>query len=731
MASPRKILSPSVDPARLPDGKAPLKRPPPRWLSLSHHLSGRSPADQPRFVGLPPTQRLINRNLSWLAFNDRVLNEADDSAVPPVERLRFAGIVSSNLDEFFMVRVAEVARIARRHPSHRFPDGMSATQVLAQIREHVLRQKGSQAEIFHRLLLDLAKRDIHILAEFGENRRLDRAVAARMPEVKYLIRRTTEAVPPLASEKIHVFVRFPGEYAILTIEDRDARLLPLPAKAGSLKYALLDRWLAQRADRIFSNRDVLESFPFKIIRDADLRYHPDEEESLQEQIVEAVHRRLKAKVIRLEVDTPFYSEGAFFLATALGLDSAALYRFDLPLDLRTLARLYGTRVGRELAYPPVKPYLPRRWAGRTSPFRLMKERDILLHHPYDAFDIVVKFLNEAARDPKVRRIYHTLYRTSRESPLLEALKKAAKNGKKVTVYVEIKARFDELANVRAADALRKAGVRVVRPFGGYKVHSKLTLVVRDEGGEEAYYLHMGTGNYHPTTARQYTDLGLLTCDGELGRDAATYFAALTRRKMPEGLTSMLVAPGNLSTQIIRLIREETRIQERGGRGHIIAKMNSLVDPAIIDALYKASQAGVRVDLIVRGICCLRPGVKGLSEHIHVTSVIDRFLEHSRIFCFHSEGNEKIYLSSADWMPRNFYSRYEIAFPVKDPLLRHFVRDVILKTSLSDNVKAWTMEPDGTYRKKTPKPGERPVRSQFEFEALARRRYRGTILAQRL
>ncbi len=675
--------------------------------------------------------KFFNRDLSWLSFNDRVLAEAADRSVPTLDRLRFASIVSSNLDEFFMVRVAEIQRLARRFPLRRFPDGLTAAKVLAQIREHVLRQKGKQAVVLDEILETLSRQGVRVYADFTESKTLDGEIRARLPEIKYILRRSTEPPPKIMSETIHVFVRFPREYAILTIQSREDRLIDLGPRKGVSRFALGERWLADRAEDFFPGREVVESFPFKIIREADLRYRPDDEESLEEQIAAAVRRRSRAKVVRLEVDAPSYSEGALFLATALGLDSAGLYRFDLPLDLRTLASLYRLPARGKLRYPEVRPQMPPPLANARRIFDVVREHDILLHHPYDSFEPVVNFLARAARDQNVTRIYHTMYRTSARSPIVEALKEAVRRGKRVTAYVEIKARFDELNNLKLAEELRAAGVRVVQPMGGFKVHSKVTQIFRLEPGGERSYVHLGTGNYHPSTAKQYTDLGLLTADPAIGMEVETYFEALRRRKSAEGFRELLVAPDSLHSRILRLIKEETRIQKAGGRGHVIGKMNALVDPAIIEALYDASQAGVRVDLLVRGICCLRPGIKGLSENIRVVSVVDRFLEHSRVYYFRAGGADKVYLSSADWMPRNFYTRYEIAFPIKDVALRHFIRDVILDVSLSDNARAWGLKPDGTYERVQPKSGGRSIRSQDLFQTLAAAKYRGTILEYRI
>ncbi|MBI5200239.1 MAG: polyphosphate kinase 1, partial [Elusimicrobia bacterium] len=643
----------------------------------------------------PRTERFFNRDLTWLQFNERVLGEAADKTVPVLERLRFAAIVSSNLDEFFMIRVAEIARIARRMPGFRYPEGMTVAQVLAQVREQVLAQKARQAAVLQDILETMAKKGIVIQQDFETDRSMDADIRAKLPKLSFCMRKTSEPLPWLESSRIHVFIRFPAQYAILSIDEREARMVELQAEPGQARYALLERWLRAKAGDLLGRTDVIEAFPFKILRDADLRYHPDEE-GIEEQIVEAVLRRSKARIVRLEVDAPAYSEGALFLATALRLDSAALYRFPLPLDLRTLATLYNSPVAApSMRYPAIKPEMPKP-LRRRGVFQVVRDNDLLLHHPYDDFEAVVRFLQEAAKDPKVARIYHTLYRTSRESPVIAALKDAAAAGKKVTAYIEIKARFDELNNVRLARELRKAGVQVSAPLGNYKVHSKVTQVIRDEEGGPRSYLHLGTGNYHPGTARQYTDLGLLTADPVLGKEIEQYIAGLSRPGRVTDFKELLVAPGRLYERILQLIRGEIAVQKAGGEGRIIAKMNALVDRRLIEALYDASREGVQIDLLVRGSCCLRPGIPGVSQNIRVRSIVDRFLEHSRIFYFRSGGEEKVYLSSADWMPRNLYTRYEIAFPVKDARLKRYLLDVILKTSFADNSKAWALGADGVY-----------------------------------
>ncbi len=678
-----------------------------------------------------PAPRFINRELSWLAFNDRVLAEAEDPAVPPLERLHFAIIVSSNLDEFFMVRVAEIRRKLKRWKNHRSVEPNDPGRVLAQIRERVLKQKERQAKAFEDVTRVLAEEGIHVLTDFSEYRNdQDLEIIKKLPDINLIVRRLSEPLPSLFSDRIHCFVRFREEFAILSIADRPFRLLHLSDASREQKYVLLERWLCARAPHFFPGREVLEAFPFKIIRDADLYYRVDDPDTFEEQIVKAVSRRSKAKLVRLEVDAPAYSEGVLMLGTMLGLDSASLYRFNLPLDLRSLLPIYRDHREGKLAYKPVQPVVPACIKKYSSVFDAVKARDLLLHHPYDSFDVIVDFLKQAASDSNVAQISHTLYRTSKESPIMEALVHAANAGKKVTVYVEIKARFDELNNVRWATELRAAGARVIRPLKDLKVHSKLTQVVRKEGDAEVYYTHLGTGNYHPGTARQYTDLGLLTADAGLGKEVSLYFDALSGDKAHHEYNEIMVAPKNLEREFLKLIRAETAHQQNGGKGRITAKMNSLVDQNIVEALYEASNAGVKVRLIVRGICCLRPGVKGMSENISVVSVVDRFLEHSRIYYFRAGGEKKVYLSSADWMPRNFNNRFEVVFPIKDPKLKQFVLDVIMRTSLSDNQKSWVLQSDGTYVRARLPENAKPFRSQFEFEKLANNRYKETVLAER-
>jgi len=676
--------------------------------------------------------QLFNRDLSWLSFNDRVLSEASDRTVPALERLRFASIVSSNLNEFFMVRVAEIARTARNHPKRNYPDGLTAAQLSVQIREAVLHQKSRQALVLEDILHQLRRSGITVHSRFeGPNPLMDAEIKKSLRSIKFTLNKTAAPLPALQSDRLHIFARFHGEYAIITLEERERRLLRLASPEGTAVFALTERWICSKAHELFAGKEVIEAFPFKIIREHDLRYRPDDEDSLEEHIEDNAQNKLKSGVVRLEVDAPYYSEGAMFLASALRLDSAALYRFDLPLDLRALVAVYNLQGFERLKYPAVTPAVPAPFKREGRIMRVIDKHDVLLHHPYDSFDIVVNFLKEAANDPSVAEIYHVVYRAGLKSPVMDALKEAAARGKKVSVYLELKARFDELNNLRWSRQLRAAGVKVIPPLRGPKVHSKVTQVIKMLPAGTAVYTHLGTGNYHSGTARQYTDLGILTSNLEIGREVGGYFRSLAAGKPLPRFRNLLVAPVNLHTGILRLIRAEAAHHRRSRGGRIMAKMNSLVDPDIIKALYDASRAGVKVELLVRGICCLKPGIKGLSENISVLSIVDRFLEHSRIFYFRSGGADKLYLSSADWMPRNFFNRFEIAFPILDPLLKRYVKNVVLKGGLADRVKAWRLQPDGTYLKARPSSPRKAVRSQFHFVSLARRSYKGTILEKRL
>ncbi|MCL2484521.1 MAG: polyphosphate kinase 1 [Endomicrobia bacterium] len=674
-----------------------------RWISLNKIISKTTQyenvSENDNFAG----DRFFNRDISWLSFNDRVLAESENPNVPLLERLFFVGIVSSNLDEFFTVRVSELLRLLKISPKKQYPDALTPEALALHVREHVLQQKSRQAKSFNLLLKELANNGIQILTSFeNEDEALDKEIEKHLPEIDICFSKIGTPIPALYGSDVHIFTHFLDEYAVIRLKKRNDRILELPSNNGSRKFVLLERWLMFKAQKLFKNKQILGTFAFRLLRNADIPiYNVEENErDLERKVVNAVNKRSSSRVVRLEIDSPKYPDSALLLATSLRLDSASIYRFDLPLSLRFLTsfKQLFTKTHKNLLYPPVNPVVPLIVKKNPDIFSVIRNQDIILHHPYDSFDIVIDFLEQASKDPAVTEIFHTLYRTNDiESPIIKILKKAAKNGKKVIVYVELKARFDEMNNVMHAKDLRKAGVKVITPIGKYKVHSKLTLITRTENEKAVRYAHLGTGNYHAGTAKQYTDLGLLTAHEGIAADALKYCEMLQTRDVKQKFNHLLVSPVNLHNKIIYMIENEIKNKESGKKAHIIAKMNALSDIKVIEALYKASKAGVKIDLIVRGTCCLKPNAAGLSENIKVTSIIDRFLEHSRIFYFHSNGEKKIYLSSADWRPRNFVRRYEIAFPILDSNIKQYITDTILYNSLKDNVKATILQPNGSYR----------------------------------
>ena len=705
-----------------------------QWLPLKEIISKaareESAGEGDNFAG----DRFFNRDISWLSFNDRVLAESENPSVPLLERLFFIGIVSSNLDEFFTVRVSELLRLLKISPKKNYPDALNPEALALHVRERVLRQKSRQAKSLNALLKDLANNGIQILTSF-ENEDFDKEIEKNLPEIEICFSKLGTPIPALYGSDIHIFVHFPDEYAVIRFKKIQDRLLELSSVDGVRRFALLERWIMFKAQKLFKNKQVFGTFAFRLLRNADIPIYDAEENEndMERKVVKAVNKRFSSRVVRLEIDSSKYPDSALLLATSLRLDSASIYRFDLPLSLRFLTsfKQLFTKTHKKLMYPPVNPLVPAILKKNTDIFSVIRNQDIVLHHPYDSFDIVIDFLDQASKDPAVTEIFHTLYRTNNiESPIIKILKKAAKNGKKVTVYVELKARFDEMNNVMHANDLRKAGVKVITPIGKYKVHSKLTMITRTENEKAVRYVHMGTGNYHAGTAKQYTDLGLLTAHEGITSDALKYCEMLYTRDVKQKFNYMLVSPVNLHNKIIYMIENEIKNKENGRKAHIIAKMNALSDIKVIETLYKASKAGVKIDLIVRGTCCLKPHVAGLSDNIKVTSIIDRFLEHSRIYYFHANGEKKIYLSSADWRPRNFIRRYEIAFPVLDCDIKQYILDTILYNSLKDNVKAAILQPNGSYRQVSTFKNAAPMRSQFAFEDIARKYYKDTHLCGR-
>ncbi len=678
----------------------------------------------------------INRELSWLAFNDRVLEEAQDTNYPILERLKFLAIVSSNLDEFFMIRVAGLERQVKRSPHSRSEDGMKIEDTLYQIREWVLSQKARQGIILNDLLKQLRDKGLDLQIHIPQIDEAHLKVAKKiLPEVKIYHFNSPDAFHQLVGSQIYVFVRLKNRFAVLGWPEKFDRLVASPL-ADNIKskhhFILAEKLIAAAAGLYFENETVLEAFPFKVIRDAEVDIDPETDpEDLLSTIEEAILNRAKQTVVRLEVDAPTISDGALLLASSLKLRARSVYRYDVPLDLKILWRLHGLEEFSNLRFS-----VSGKKSGALSLrvpdlVKAVKGQDILLHHPYDSFDTVVKLLQAAAQDPSVFAIRQTLYRTGKNSPIVAALIEAAKRGKQVTVFIELRARFDEVHNIELAKEFKRYGVKVLEGFSDKKIHCKLTQILRREKQEVISFVHIGTGNYNPSTAKLYTDLGLLTTSKSFGRDAEKIFRSLQNKTIPRTFETFVAAPVQLHKKILDWIRFETKRSLAGDKkSHIIAKINALVDVQLVEALYKASKAGVKIDLIVRGACMLRPGVPGLSENIRVTSIVEKYLEHSRIYFFQNGEHPQVYLSSADWMPRNFHKRIEVAFPIHDSDLKKYIRDVVLENLIKDNQKARQLMPDGQWIKIIPRQGESSHRAQLVFDKLAENNYEGTPLYSR-
>jgi len=678
----------------------------------------------------------INRELSWLEFNSRVLDEARDASVPLLERLKFLSIVASNLDEFFMIRVAGLKQQLSGKVAETPADGLTPAEQLAAISARAHAMVAEQYRVWRDEVAPGLERAGVRLSRSGQ----------LTPEQKahlsgYFSREVWPVLTPLAVDPGHPFPMLGNRslnLAILLQRDKEKvarrqtvvavvqvpsvlkRINEVPAAGDGarLSFMLLEDLIAMHAGDLFPGFRVVGCSAFRVTRNSDLSIDEDEADDLLKTIQKELRRRERGSAVRLELahDTP--AEIVMFLRTVLRLDDEDVYRVDGPLHLADLGPIAtaAREELRDLLYEPFSPQIVPPLQEYDDIFRVISQRDILLQHPYESFEDVVEFISEAASDPNVLAIKQTLYRTSADSPIVRALIRAAENGKQVTAVVELKARFDEAPNIQWARALEEAGVHVVYGLIGLKTHCKVSLVVRREADKIKRYVHLSTGNYNPSTARIYGDLSYFTARDAYADDAGALFNLLTGYSSPPSWKRFHVAPLGLQERIISLIDRETAL---GPRGRIIAKMNSLVDATVIKALYRASQAGVQVDLIVRGICCLRPGVPGTSDNIRVTSIVDRFLEHARIFYFDNGGKREVYLSSADWMPRNFQRRVEVMFPVDDDDLRDRVVDEILAITLADNAKARRLLADGTYVRVRPEGDAPAVRSQYRFMELAR------------
>ncbi len=660
----------------------------------------------------------INRELSWLQFNERVLSEAEDDSNPLFERLKFLSISASNLDEFFMVRVASLKDMINAGYKKLDIAGMTASEQLSEVLSQVHRFVDKQYEIYNRQLIPMLQEKGLFISDGSDLSKKDQEYVDRYfddfvyPVLTPMAVDSSRPFPLIRNKTLNIGALLKKkkgkddvDFATVQVPDVLPRIIEIPCEYNGIcprKVMLLEDLIKRNMSKLFLNYEVLESAPYRVGRNADLSIDEDEAEDLLKEIEKQIKRRQWGQAIRLEVPSGIDKKLLKIIAGDLGVESNEIYNIDGPLDLTYLMKMYkleGFDDEKEHGYLPPQP-VPEFDNGENI-FEVISKGDVLMHHPYQTFENVVRFVEEAAIDPNVLAIKQTLYRVSGNSPIIAALAKAADNGKQVTVLVELKARFDEENNIVWARMLEKAGCHVIYGLVGLKTHCKITLVVRREEDGIKRYVHLATGNYNDATARQYTDVGLFTCVPAIGEDATAVFNMLSGYSEPLGWNKLSLAPLWLKDRILQLIKREEEHARAGEPARIVAKMNAICHKDVIAALYKASSAGVKVDLIVRGICCLRAGIPGVSENITVRSIVGNFLEHSRIFYFENGGSPEFFASSADWMPRNLERRVEILFPVEDERLRAKLWH-ILDTELKDNVKAHVMNDQGIYVKRTSK-----------------------------
>jgi len=695
--------------------------------SLKERLAAAEPVRAKLSVATRSATHLLNRELSLVEFFRQVLDEAHDKRNPVLERLRFVTIFSYIVDEFFMVRVSGLKEEVEHGYTQPSPDGLTAAQQLEEIRNRIGPMMADATSVLRdEILPELAQHGVEV-APYASLSKVEREQAN-----EYFAHHVFPVLTPLAVDPVHPFPYISGlslNFGILvgsaSSEDEKGSFvrLKVPQTLPGLvpvgphsKFTLLSEIIAANLGSLFPGMDVLEAHTFRVTRDADIDVREDEAEDLLRALQRELRKRRFGAPVRLEISKGMSDEMAGYLMESIGVEPDDVYVLDGPLNIQDLNELYELDRA-ELKARPLKTILPAPLKEGDSIFDAIKRRDVLLHHPYTDYEVVIDFIRAAALDPNVLAIKICLYRTGAQSEIAEVLRQAGEMGKQVTALIELKARFDEENNIEWAQRLERAGVHVVYGLIGLKTHCKLTLVVRREGPSLRRYVHIATGNYNPTSSSTYTDFGILTADEQTGEDATEFFNYLTGHSKQAEYRKLMVSPVNLRQRITQLIERETAHAKLGRPARIVAKLNRLADKEIIESLYEASRAGVSIDLIIRGVCMLRPGVPGLSENIRVRSIVGRFLEHSRVLYFLNDGAEEVYLGSADWMVRNLDRRVEVVTPVEDLQLKKYLKEDVLEVYLRDNVNARELQPDGSYVRVFVDDGDEPFDSQMYFEGI--------------
>ncbi|MYD43852.1 MAG: polyphosphate kinase 1 [Gammaproteobacteria bacterium] len=690
----------------------------------------------------PPARNLnypkyyVNRELSLLEFNRRVIQQARNEKFPLLERLRFVCIASSNLDEFFEIRVAGLQQRRKYGQFRRGPDGMTVEEQLAEIARVSHELVDEQYEILNEILIPrLREQEIYFLKR-GEWNAAQTAWVEKyfrdelLPILNPIGLDPAHPFPPVTNKSLNFIVGLDGkdafgrnvELAVVQAPRSSPRVIQLPPEIAYHEYdfVLLSSVIHANVAELFAGMDVKGCHQFRFTRDSDLLVDEEEATDLLLAVEGELSTRRFGDTVRLEIAKECPSDVVNYLRDQFDLADQDVYLCTGPVNLMRLNQLPDLVDKSELKFPAFSPGVPKRIQAATDMFEAIREGDLLLHHPYQSFIPVLDLLRQAAIDPNVISIRQTLYRTGQDSAVVKALIDASNNGKEVMVAIELRARFDEAENIELAQHLTEAGVQVVFGLVGYKTHAKMMLIIRREGKHLKRYAHLGTGNYHPRTTRQYTDCGMLTCDPAITEDVLMVFKQLTSKAHPSALQQVIQSPFSLYDRLVELINREIQHVKEGRAGRLIAKMNSLEEPGVIRALYRASQAGVEIDLIVRGICCLRPGIPGVSANIRVRSIVGRFLEHTRIFYFQNDGDSQLFMSSADWMTRNIFNRVELAFPARDAKLAQTILRDGLEIYLKDNSQAWEMQSDGSYTLATVQDDEARVNAQETLLRLMRR-----------